>query len=65
MNKKKDRFTYGRKHGSREYVIDCNLGKETKNAWRPEDGYKLVFPDDLDRIQKLGAFEARIWKKVI
>lgn len=65
ISRKKDRFVYARRLGEREYIIDCNLGKKQQSAHKMKDGYKLLFPEDVDNLQKLGPYEARIWKRSV
>ena len=61
LNKKKDRFVYERSLDGTTYLIDCNLGKETKKAYQTA-GYECVFTTNSTKNQ-LEAYEARIWKK--
>ncbi len=63
LNKKKDRFTYKRKLGDREYIIDCNLGNGKKKAYSVDGGHKLIYPATVNYVDVLGPYEARIWKK--
>ena len=63
LDKKKDFFTYSRKLGDREYVMDCNLGKEKRRAYPPGKAYELVYPADVEDKNVLEAYEARIWRK--
>lgn len=44
LNRKKDRFTYARRQGDAEYIIDCNLGRQEKKAYPVGREYELVFP---------------------
>jgi hypothetical protein len=41
--------------------VDCNLGKDTKKAFRA-DGYERIFTTEGEH-DILSSFEARIWKK--
>jgi len=69
INRKKNRFVYRRCAGEKEYIIDCNLSKETQQAYKPGAGYEMIFPSVLDnrtisfQQEVLGAYEARIWVK--
>ena len=53
----------------KEYVMDCNLGKNTKAAYKPGDAFEMVYPSVLKSsttsfaLDQLGAYEARIWKR--
>ena len=61
LNKKKDRFVYQRSLGGKSYIVDCNLGKTEKAAFR-QDGYECIFTTG-KITDILSAYEARIWKK--
>ena len=61
VNKDKDRFVYKRVLGETEFMVDCNLGKDTKKAFRA-DGYERIFTTEGEH-DILSSFEARIWKK--
>ena len=67
ISAKKNRFVYRRKAGEKEYIIDCNLGKDTQQAYKPGAGYEMIFPSVLSsgttsfQLETLGAYEARIW----
>ena len=61
LNKKKDRFVYKRSLDGKEYIIDCNLGKEVQKAYAAE-GCECIFTTG-GKDDTLGAYEARIWKK--
>lgn len=63
LDKKKDFFTYSRKQGEKEYVIDCNLGKERRRAYAPGKAFELVYPANVEDKNVLEAYEARIWRK--
>ena len=63
LDDSKDKFVYSRTLGDTTYVIDCNLGKNIKNAYIPGEGYKPVFLSKNQVSHKLAAYEARIWKK--
>lgn len=65
LNQKKDSFTYKRELKSREFIIDCNLSKESRAAYSMQEGYTLVFPEaeSIADKQNLRAYEARIWCK--
>ena len=58
-----DKFVYSRTLDGTTYVIDCNLGKNIKNAYIPGEGYKPVFLSKNEVSHKLSPYEARIWKK--
>ena len=62
LNKKKNRFVYRRFEGSREYIIDCNLNKDTCKAYCLNGEYELVYTTRGSG-EKLTSYEARIWKK--
>lgn len=59
----KDRFVYSRTYEGTTYVVDCNLGKNIKNAYIPRGDYKPVFLSKGEVSHKLAPYEARIWKK--
>ena len=61
LNRKKDRFVYKRSLDGREYIVDCNLGKEEKKAYMT-DGYECIFTTGSEH-DILSPYEARIWKK--
>ena len=61
LNKKKDRFVYKRSLDGREYIVDCNLGKEEKRA-HMIDGYECIFTTGSEH-DILSPYEARIWKQ--
>ena len=69
LDKSKDRFVYSRKLNGTEYIIDCNLGKNTKAAYKVGDAYEMVYPNVLKGTTtsfvqgQLGAYEARIFKR--
>ena len=71
INRKKNRFVYSRKAGEREYMIDCNLGKDTQRAYKPGADYKMVYPSILAsettsfHMDTLGPYEARIWELIV
>lgn len=60
LNKEKDRFIYQRSLDDREYIVDCNLGKEHKKALIP-NGYQCIFTTGSEN-DILLPYEARIWK---
>ena len=68
LDKSKDRFVYSRKLNGKEYIIDCNLGKNTKEAYKTGDAYEMLYPNVLKSSTtsfvkgQLGAYEARIYK---
>ena len=62
LNKKKNRFVYRRFLDNSEYIIDCNLSKETYKAYVCGKDYELVYTTK-DSADTLAAYEARIWKK--
>ena len=63
LDDSKDKFVYSRTLDGNTYVIDCNLGKNIKNAYIPGEGYKPVFLSKNEVSHKLSPYEARIWKK--
>lgn len=63
LDKKKNHFTYTRKHRSVEYLIDCNLGREVQDAYPVGKGYKLILASNQKADQTLRAYEARIYRK--
>ena len=63
LDKKKNSFTYIRKLGETQYLIDCNLGKNKKKAYVVGAEYELVMPSEIKQKDMLDAYEARIWKK--
>ena len=65
IDKKKDFFTFSRALDGKEYVMDCNLGKERRRAYPPGKGFELVFPANVKEMNVLDAYEARIWRKKI
>ena len=64
LDKKKNCFTYVRKHRNVEYLIDCNLGKEVRKAYPVTEGYEVVMPSKVKSKKMLGAYEARVYIKV-
>ncbi len=64
LNKKKNRFVYRRYEGNKEYIMDCNLGKEGCKAYALGSEYELIYTTGSTG-EVLGAYEARIWKKKI
>lgn len=62
LNKKKNRFVYRRFQNRTEYIIDCNLNKDTCKAYALGDGYELVYTTNSNKTE-LSSYEARIWKK--
>jgi len=63
-DRKKNSFTYVRRHRDAEYVIDCNLGKEPRKAYPVGKGYKLVMPSTVKEKGMLDAYEARVYKRI-
>ena len=63
INDKKDRFVYSRTLNGTTYVIDCNLGKDIKDAYIPDPEYKAVFLSKNEISHKLSPYEARVWVK--
>ena len=59
---KKDRFVYKRSLNGKEYIVDCNLGKKVRKAYRVENGFRLVYASE-NNISKqyLNSYEVRIW----
>ena len=62
LDKKKDSFTYVRKQGSREYIIDCNLGKKEKKVYKTGAGYRLLYASG-KKDDMLTAYGVCIWRK--
>ena len=62
LNKKKNRFVYRRFEGQLEYVIDCNLNKDTCKSYFLKGDYELVYTTKGEGAE-LSSYEARIWKK--
>ena len=62
LNKKKNRFVYRRYEDCKEYVIDCNLSKESCKAHVFKEGYELVYTTNSNGAE-LCSYEARIWKR--
>ena len=62
LDKKKNRFVYRRYDGNTEYVIDCNLSKDTCKSYFFSGEYDLVYTTKGSG-EKLYSYEARIWKK--
>jgi len=63
INDKKDRFVYSRTLNGTTYIVDCNLGKEIKDAYIPSSEYKAVFLSKNEISHKLSPYEARVWVK--
>ena len=64
LNRVHNHFTYKRQLEDSAYIVDCNLSKGIVSASAKTTGYELVYPAEVKDIQKLEAYEARIWKKV-
>ena len=62
LDQKKNCFTYKRTLGDNAYIIDCNLGKKVRKAYRAGDEYQLVYAS-ASELDELGAYGACIWKK--
>jgi len=60
LSKEKDRFVYRRTLGEKEYIIDCNLGKQEKKGYITSG--KCIFTTGKEK-GVLGAYEARIFIK--
>ena len=59
---KKDRFVYKRSLNGKEYIVDCNLGKKVRKAYRVENGFRLVYASEINiSKQYLNSYEVRIW----
>ena len=65
FDQKKNCFTYARKLGDTIYLIDCNLGKKERIAYPVAKGFELVLPAEVTDKEHLGAYEVRIWKKIL
>ena len=63
INDKKDRFVYSRTLNGTVYVVDCNLGKDVKDAYIPGNDYKAVYLSKNEISHKLSPYEARVWVK--
>ena len=63
LNKKKNRFVYRRFMGNTEFIMDCNLGKDTCKSYPLKEGYELVYTTD-GKANIMKSYEARIWKKI-
>ncbi len=69
VNRRRNRFIYSRKLGTVKYIVDCNLGKDAQQAYKPGPGFVMVYPSVLARettsfhAEVLGAYEARIWER--
>lgn len=61
INDKKDRFVYSRTLNGTTYIVDCNLGKEVRDAYIPDKEYKAVFLSKNEISHKLSPYEARVW----
>lgn len=59
----KGRFVYKRELNGESFIIDCNLSKDVKKAYRVGEGYQLIFPAITNKADsdKLGAYEVRSW----
>ena len=62
LSKKKNRFVYRRYQENAEYVIDCNLSKNTYKVYPLGNGYELIYTTK-GTGKELASYEARIWKK--
>ena len=62
ISKAKDRFVYRRIFGEKEYMIDCNLGKQKKRAWKPGGEFEIIYTTGTSQ-KELLAYEARILKR--
>ena len=59
---KKDRFVYKRSLNGKAYIVDCNLGKKVRKAYRVENGFRLVYASETNiSKQYLNSYEVRIW----
>jgi len=63
LDRKKNSFTYTRTHRDKQYVIDCNLGKEERKAYPVGKGYKLLMPFKVEDKKMMGPYEARVYVK--
>ena len=63
LDDSKDKFVYSRTLNGTTYVIDCNLGKNTKKAYKLSEEYKPVYLTKNHTSDKMAPYEARIWKK--
>ncbi|MCR4790320.1 MAG: alpha-glucosidase [Treponemataceae bacterium] len=70
LNKKDYRFVYKREGEGESYLIDCNLGRIPKKAYKPGKDYEFLFSTryeqnttDVHFDKILSAYEARVYKK--
>jgi len=63
LDQTKDRFTYRRKLGESEYVIDCNLSRKAKKAYQTKGGYELIFSTGENTKSLLSPYGANIWRR--
>ena len=63
LDDSKDKFVYSRTLDGTTYVVDCNLGKNPKNAYKLSADYKPVYLTKSSIASKMAPYEARIWKK--
>ncbi len=70
LSRRRDRFVYARGLGKRVYVVDCNLGSKTCQAFPLKGKWTLVYdtvkkgPGAGARRRLLQGYEARIWRRV-
>jgi hypothetical protein len=63
LDDSKDRFVYSRTLEGTTYIVDCNLGKKSRKAYKPGKDYTPVFLSCDSTDDYLKAYEARIWSK--
>ena len=49
--------------GNSEFIVDCNLGKDTCKSYLLKEGYELVYTTG-GKADIMKSYEARIWKKM-
>ncbi|MGN1344583.1 MAG: alpha-glucosidase [Traorella sp.] len=62
LNRKKDHFTYQRK-GANNYIIDCNLSSKPHKAFKIQNNFECIFPNERKDDRILAPYEARIYKQ--
>lgn len=61
----KDKFTYARTLNGTTYIVDCNLGKDSRKAYTQTEGFALIFATEAKEnvSSKLAPYEARLYKR--
>ncbi|MBR3311516.1 MAG: alpha-glucosidase [Solobacterium sp.] len=62
VNTKKGHFTYIREDENARFLIDCNLTDHKAEAYMVDNTAVLIYPDHLNHMDRMDAYEARIWK---